>query len=399
LSLHLPRWRPWLGLAAIAITLSAHQPEIPGGFQREEASALLDLNEDIHSPGVPGTPHPDTSAWTLVAAGLDPGNPAGDFGFGPFASQWKLWKRKTDATFALAIRGTIPKPVSMEEDLLSNMIPADQVVIPAGGGQAIPFALASPPGPGMARGPKVHAGFAYGLAAVLFDGRHGLLKALRREVPAGSHLYLTGHSLGAALATLTASFLVQAGADPQAPLQAVAPVMGRFGLVGKAWSIKTYAFGQPKPGNPEYAEDVARLMGRRGAFFTILNQADPVPRLPLTFGADEGPGRPARGALWRLASSLIARASLAADRAERKRIFLEGPGQGYAGLLDDEYQCNHVESRPQGSQELDFTPAGQLVLVAPRPEDDPPEREAARKKDLLWEHHLWRYRSLSRYWP
>lgn len=97
-------------------------------------------------------------------------------------------------------------------------------------------------------GGQVHSGFASAFASVetqLDDA----LQALSPE--AREHLYITGHSLGGALATLAAS---------------------RFGCRMLA------TFGSPRVGNREFARAFA--LQNAGKYFRVFNRSDIVARVP-----------------------------------------------------------------------------------------------------------------------
>ncbi|KAK6821401.1 hypothetical protein PG987_015801 [Apiospora arundinis] len=74
------------------------------------------------------------------------------------------------------------------------------------------------------------------------------------SVHPGYTIATTGHSLGAALATLSAAHLRQ-----------------------KGLAVDAYLYGSPRVGNPEFAEFVN---GQPGHSFRITHWDDPVPRLP-----------------------------------------------------------------------------------------------------------------------
>ena len=113
--------------------------------------------------------------------------------------------------------------------------------------------------------PSVHLGFALGTLLLLKFPLFGILSVLALKVPKGSNIYITGHSQGAASATLLRSYL-HYGADRPT----------------KSYSFKTYAFAQPKPGNDHYATDFESLFCNTGLAFRVTNSLDWVPQGPLT---------------------------------------------------------------------------------------------------------------------
>ena len=100
---------------------------------------------------------------------------------------------------------------------------------------------------------RLHAGFADGYA----DIHSHVVSRLRRF--SAKRVWLTGHSLGGALAVVGANRLEEAG----------------FGVAG------VVTFGQPMVAMP----DLARVLGRRfrGRYVAFVNGSDPVPRAVLPY--------------------------------------------------------------------------------------------------------------------
>ena len=100
---------------------------------------------------------------------------------------------------------------------------------------------------------RLHAGFADGYA----DIHSHVVSRLRRL--SAKRVWLTGHSLGGALAVVGANRLEEAG----------------FGVAG------VVTFGQPMVAMP----DLARVLGRRfrGRYVAFVNGSDPVPRAVLPY--------------------------------------------------------------------------------------------------------------------
>lgn len=76
-------------------------------------------------------------------------------------------------------------------------------------------------------------------------------------------LYVTGHSLGAGIATLAAAWL------KTQPFK------------GATFDVKLYAFAQPKPGNEYFSYAMAAAFGNQGAY-AVLNSLDSVPQVGMT---------------------------------------------------------------------------------------------------------------------
>lgn len=387
------------------------------GFKNDEAMQLLELSAELNSFGVQDATPPDTKNWKAVAEGMDPSNKAKEFGFGPFNNRWKLWQRVDDSKeFAVVIRGTIADPKSIEEDLLANSLPAEKVTIPAGTNKSISFRLASTAYQHVDEAkdwpvPEVHAGFAYGLAAILFDKSHGLIKALNENVPSGSSLYITGHSQGAAIATLLTSFLHYACADGEYKNVREEDKQNysdcpRFGMEEKNWEMKTYVFAQPKPGNWRYAMDLAQSIGNKGMIYAINNYDDPVVQVPLAFQllsdsftkqeADAIGKHRFLDFLMSLAGGFRKVVSSSLDEQVLDDIFLK---TSYADQIDTSFANGPAKIKSSGGTSLNYTPSGNIIAVRPRREDNYEKYKETRKTDFLWEHHLWRYKQLSKYWP
>ena len=395
------------------------------GFHRDEAMQMLELSAELNGYGDSENTHPtpaDTTTWKPIEEeGADPANTKGEGGFGPFNNRWKLWQRTNSNEYAVVIRGTIYDRKSIEQDLMDNTLPAEKIVIPSGARGSISFRLASTAyrddeGANWPV-PEVHAGFAYGLAAILFDGTHGLVKALNKNVPNGSHLYITGHSQGAAIATLLHSFLHYACADGKYQ-RAIEEDRGnysgctRFGLADKNWQIKSYVLAQPKPGNWRYAMDLAQSIGNPGMFFAVNNYADPVTQVPLAFQllsdslteqeADALDKHPFLSFLMREAGGFRKLVSNGVNEQVLDDIFLKKNGSAntsYADQIDKSFVDGSTKKKSIGGTSLNYTPVGNVIAVRPRKEDNIEKKKKARGGDVLWEHHLWRYKQLSKYWP
>jgi len=102
-------------------------------------------------------------------------------------------------------------------------------------------------------GGRVHRGFLRAFESVEVEVIH-LVQSLRRRLD--QPLFLTGHSLGAALATLAAPALAR--------IHEALPFV--------------YTFGSPRVGDGAFAEQFDELLGPRA--FRFVNNEDPVPRLP-----------------------------------------------------------------------------------------------------------------------
>jgi hypothetical protein len=219
--------------------------------------------------------HPGNTEWNKKwphpANEPDPNNPETN-GFGPFNNAWLLLRSESDPTqYAIAIRGTVGETRSIIADALITTISA-QSGIKLKDGRLLPITFAATPKA------ELHIGFAYAAFTMLFEKEHGILRQLRdAKLPDNAKLFITGHSQGAAIATLVHSFLYYALTDPA----------DRYKLNLKlkpdntGVQLKSYFFAQPKPGNQQYAEDFARIA--KDISYAINNDLDPVPQVPLSF--------------------------------------------------------------------------------------------------------------------
>jgi hypothetical protein len=188
-------------------------------------------------------------------------------GFGPFKSAWTLWHKRNTTTWALVIRGTVFESApSVDEDVLVTTVAARHGL--KIDHRILPVTFAELPHS------EVHEGFAYGMFSLLFDKKFGALNAVRKYVPAGGTLLIAGHSQGAALAALTHAFLFNAmnpadGGDP-------------FQLADRKYSLRSYTFAQPRPGNLHFALNFARITSGGATSFALNNTIDPVTMVPTT---------------------------------------------------------------------------------------------------------------------
>ncbi|MDE2060220.1 MAG: lipase family protein [candidate division NC10 bacterium] len=354
-----------------------------GGFEIGEAQKMLALCINLNGDGLTIDADKQVpSDWESIFDS-DPKRNEKAQGFGPFDNRWKLWKnKKQDGVYALVIRGTIPSRDSIKEDLLATSIPAKGIQLldtdqnPLGKKRGVVFSLAK------TDHAEVHVGFAYGLAVMLFDRDRGILNQLS-QLPAGSQIYITGHSQGAALATLAHAFLNHAltGSDDK----------NSFGLKGKNFSLKSYVFAQPKPGNWQFAMDFAEGIGNQDLAYTINNTSDWVPQVPLSIQLVSETLQPIATASghWFANSALnfLARIRRSASSQVSK---LTNYKENITKNFDDRYfvDAGQFSQTGYGGSSLDYMPVGNLRAF--RPKND----MKAGDGDLFWEHHLARYKEL-----
>jgi len=320
-------------------------------------------------------------------------------GFGPFNNAWLLLKSKTDPTqFAIAIRGTVGEAHSIIDDFLLTTIPGQNgIEFPSG--KRLPIVFAATPEA------EVHLGFAYAAFTILFDKERGILTQLKdTKIPENAKLFITGHSQGAAIATLVHSFLYYALTDEA----------DRYGIGKKKLQIKSYLFAQPKPGNLQYASDLARIAGSKGHAFVINNLLDPVPQIPLSIqtpadvsgnvineSKDKGKlldkvllGSVDRAfELVKFSRNAVATKVLS-ETAKKLNSKYGGSGAGADHLDIASYfkPDENPEKRPATS--LNYTLAGQLIPVFGFANGGTLYPPSGNKPDLLLQHHATTYRKL-----
>jgi hypothetical protein len=215
------------------------------GFTHSEALDLLALCAILEG-GNPLPPQP--AGWNKI---FD--SPV----IGPFTEKWQLWQSAGGA-YAVVLRGTVMDAGSIIEDLISFLVPATGRVTVGHVQVDYKFAAVAEA--------SVHFGFALGTLLLLKDPNDGILAQLASKVPAGSQIYLAGHSQGAAMATLLRSYLAYAADAPS----------------GKNYTFKTYVYAQPKPGNDHYATDFENAFCNSGFAYRVTNSLDWVPQMPFT---------------------------------------------------------------------------------------------------------------------
>lgn len=214
--------------------------------------------------------HPGNTEWNKVWTWDGSGNNPNDIktnGLRPLNNAWLLAQSVSDpGHVAIAIRGTVGEWRSILADAYASTTPA-YAGIEFPKNRPLPIVFAATPEA------EVHLGFAYAAFSLLFDSERGILTQLQQfqaRQPI-SKISVTGHSQGAAVATLIHAFIYYATVDEHNPYQ--------LGFAGKS-ALKSYLFAQPKPGNLQFAQDFARIAAETA--FVINNDRDPVPQVPLS---------------------------------------------------------------------------------------------------------------------
>jgi hypothetical protein len=331
------------------------------GFQLAEALDLLAMCANVEDEATPPIP-PAPPGWTLVYD-----SPV----IGTFDEKWQLW-RSAAGPWAIALRGTVMRAGSIFEDLISILVGAAGVITV--GPHPIPYRFAADPAAG------VHLGFALGTLLLLKDPEHGILAQLAAHGVARTDVYITGHSQGAAMATLLRSYLADA---PDAP---------------PGCAYKTYVFAQPKPGNGHYALDFDARFANRGLAFRVTNSLDWVPQVPFTLEFLDDIDRPNPLSVLTFPSLLMSLLTKLLERAvSDARDLMETHARAHlqekavalarrvaptpapaAALLSSGFDVPVLHS-------LDFESAGTgIALVGAPPSGD-------EQRDAFFEHHTTTY--------
>jgi hypothetical protein len=256
-----------------------------GQFNLAEAKAVLEfciaLDYGLKNEYVGTVPKPSNAAgWDELFPNHAtlPTNGVPD-GIGHYHNAWKLYQKIGSDIYVVAVRGTIENKESIVDDVVATSVADYPVRLPVNDTQMLEFWLAQTPQA------ETHLGWTYAMAALMFHEDHtpgeraaGILQILRERVPAGSRILITGHSQGAAVATLVHAFLHYALVDPH----------DKYGVSRKGYTLKSYVFAQPKPGNWQFAMDFARIAN--GQAFVINNDRDWVPQTPLSIQFPDEPG-------------------------------------------------------------------------------------------------------------
>lgn len=149
----------------------------------------------------------------------------------------------TPTSYAIAIRGTDwCFPTNWEQDILVY----DLVHYPYGSQED-----------------SISEGSLYGLNELL--GMHDsvtgqTILSYLNSIQGNNHMYITGHSLGGALATVMTSWFLDNG-------------------FGNKFTLKSYTYAAPTVGNPGYVDHFNQLISRNNAeSYRVINPKDLVPR-------------------------------------------------------------------------------------------------------------------------
>lgn len=243
-------------------------------FIPEEAQNLVALCANINGavqPVPPNlTPPPEVTQPEIPPNWICLYNQDLSHKFGIFKNTWQLWQNPEKNQYAVVFQGT--ESYNALEDIL---LPLLQIKISAQGnilGSEYSFNLSFPE----TSGAGAHAGFTYATLVMFLDVLYQLHSANPQK---GSTVFITGHSMGAAIATcmtsMLSTFLARAKSLPY-------PLSLLFKWLDNISDWKTYVFAQPKPGNEVYSNEIDFIFSNNGAFYRTTQTLDWVPQVPLT---------------------------------------------------------------------------------------------------------------------
>ena len=267
------------------------------GFLKEEAEMILKLCMQLNGTGTSEPLPSPPPGWIKLFDGYHTASEkkeasrdrkkAFQDGLGPYDNAWQFWQKKGENLHTIVIRGTVYNTGSVIDDALATTIKSDGFLRVGPEKKRLPL-LFSPVEDG-----AVHLGFSWGTAILTFHKEKGILQELLK-IPDRSQLYITGHSQGAAIATLLHALLYYSSREGlETPL-------GKA-LSAKQFDIKSYVFAQPKPGNWQFAQDFAEIAGNQGRLLCLNNSRDWVTQVPFAYGlVDDITGNPIPGMLKKL---------------------------------------------------------------------------------------------------
>ncbi len=241
-------------------------------FTPQEAQSLVALCAILNG-AVVGSPSPPPPQVTQPNAPSDWAciyNADKSHTFGIFNNTWQLWQNVSENQYAVVFQGT--ELFNIPEDLLFPLVrfelAAQVECLENTNSIKLQFPSAANAG--------AHAGFTYGALVMLPDVLFQLTQAIP---PNGSTIFITGHSMGAAIATCATSILSEFVAQAK---NFTFPLSVLFVWLSNISAWKTYVFAQPKPGNDYYSNEVNFNFSNNGLFYRTTQTLDWVPQTPLT---------------------------------------------------------------------------------------------------------------------
>ncbi len=228
----------------LSSTVSFSQNSFSPGFNKKEAIETLIFSSHFYSEEKRQTMNmPEMEDWELAYSSEEVG----------LQNKWELWYHPQNNTCAISIRVTVRTMTSWMEDFYSGMIRA-QGEIQIDSNRVFKYKFAKD------TTAYVHVGWTIGIGFM----EDKILSKINEYYKKGvRNFYISGHSQGAALATLLTSYLHYNSDIP------------------KDIQFKTYALAAPKPGNLAYSYDFSSYT-QEGWAYRIVNTLDWVPETPFT---------------------------------------------------------------------------------------------------------------------
>lgn len=320
------------------------------GFDKTEAKDLLEICAKLNITRVKGDPSfgkPMDATPTPLPSVPEPQNwsrvYALDSTASPDHNYFEIWQHKTARNrYALGIRGTTQAIGSIIEDVRALSLPAASKE----GNSKVkrPYRFASDPRA------TIHIGFTTGVMSIIDK----IVEQMQRfSVGEGPHeWFITGHSQGAAVATLCRSYLYYQ------PLTGIENI-----------TYKTYVFAQPKPGDTYYGYDFEKITydysKQSSMAFRVSNTHDWVAEVPLSI-------------------------QLLKDLSRPNLLTIHNPFKlGKKGLNSLIHPILVLLERIRFLTSLDYVGCGTPIIlpgIESTNKDDP--------KDFFWQHHTGMYYKL-----
>lgn len=160
-------------------------------------------------------------------------------------------------TAVINLRGSTNKKISWMENFYSAMIPSQGIIKIEG--KEFDYHFSSD------TAAHVHTGFALGVTFLIEDIIYEINELNNQGV---YDFYITGHSQGGALSQLLTCQLTY---------------FSEQNIISRKNNFKTYSFAAPMVGNKAFVDDYDKRFCNQELSFLILNPADIVPKLPLSY--------------------------------------------------------------------------------------------------------------------
>lgn len=236
---------PLFSLLLLTINLVCAQ--VVPGFDKYEARDMIRICNsftfvDLYNSDEEILPDSYKKYYTSGVQGMD--------------NKFQIYTHKKEKIAVINLRGSTDKKISWMENLYAAMIPSKgEIEIE---GEVVPYQFASD------TNAYVHSGYALGIAYLSRD----ILFHINNINNLGIHnIIITGHSQGGALAQMLMAYLYYLD-------EARLSKNNRF---------KVYSFAAPKVGNQRFVEEYNEKFVATELSYLIINPADPVPKMPLSY--------------------------------------------------------------------------------------------------------------------